>query len=265
MSRYEGYEAMRFARRGQLLAVTIDHPDSERNTVDGLLHHELARLFAELRDEDEARAVLLTGSGKAFSAGGDFAWFPELRTVDALEALRRDARRILTELLEVPVPIVAAVHGAAVGLGASVALLCDVVVAADDAVFVDPHVKVGLVAGDGGTIAWPAAMGPARAKWHLLSGEALAAHDAERLGLVTRVVPADELAATAVAMAEAIAANPPLAVRYTKAALNQSLRRALLDTVEVAVPYELVTFLSADHAEAVEAARQKRPGTYEGR
>ena len=264
-ARYEGYEAIRFARRGHLLAVTIDHPGSERNAVDGLLHHELARLMGELREETEARVVLLTGSGKAFSAGGDFAWFPTLRSIEALEELRRDARRILTDLLEVPVPIVAAVHGAAVGLGASVALLCDVVVAADDATFVDPHVKVGLVAGDGGTVAWPAAMGPARAKWHLLSGEALPAVEAERLGLVTRVVPADELATTALAMAEAIAANPPLAVRYTKAALNQPLKRALLESVEVALPYELVTFLSADHAEAVAAAVEKRPGRYEGR
>lgn len=262
---YEGYQAIRFARRGHLLAVTIDHPGSERNAVDGLLHHELARLFTELRDEDEARCILLAGSGRAFSAGGDFDWFPTLRSIEALEELRRDARRILTELLEVPVPIVAAVHGAAVGLGASVALLCDVVVAADDAVFIDPHVKVGLVAGDGGTVAWPAAMGPAKAKWHLLSGEALPATEAERLGLVTRVVPADELAATALAMAETLAANPPLAVRYTKAALNQPLKRALLDSVEVAVPYELVTFLSADHAEAVRAAVEKRPGNYEGR
>lgn len=263
--RYEGYEAIRFERLGAVLRVTIDHPRSDRNAVDELLHGELGRLMGELRDERDARAVVLTGHGRAFSAGGDFGWFPQLRTVEALDELRRHARRMLSDLLDIEVPVVAAVHGAAVGLGASLALLCDVVVAATDAVFVDPHVKVGLVAGDGGTVAWPAAMGPARAKWHLLSGEPLAAADAESLGLITRCVPAEDLQATALAMAEQLAANPPLAVRYTKAALNQPLKRALLETVDVAISSELMTLLSADHAEAVAAAVEKRPGEYEGK
>jgi enoyl-CoA hydratase len=261
----DGYEAIRFERRGPVLVVTIDHPTSDRNAVDELLHDELARLMADLRDETEARAIVLTGAGRAFSAGGDFGWFPQLRTIEALEDLRRHARRMLSDLLDVEVPIVAAVNGAAVGLGASLALLCDIVVAADDATFVDPHVRVGLVAGDGGTVAWPAALGPAVAKWHLLSGEPLAARDAAALGLITRCVPAAEVLDTAVAMAERLAANPPLAVRYTKAALNQPIKRALLETVDGATAYELLTFLSADHAEAVQAAVEKRPGSYEGR
>lgn len=266
--RYEGYEAIRFERvgvGGRVLQVTIDHPTSERNAVDALLHHELARLLAELRDETEARVVVLTAAGPVFSAGGDFGWFPQLRSVPALEALRRQARRMLVDLLDVEVPIVAAVPGAAVGLGASIALLCDVVVAADDATFVDPHVKVGLVAGDGGTIAWPAAVGPARAKWHLLSGAPLPATEAAALGLVTCCVPSADVQSTAMAMAEQLAANPPLAVRYTKLALNQPLKRALLETVDVATPLELVTFLSADHAEAVDAIVEKRPGEFHGR
>jgi enoyl-CoA hydratase len=265
MSRYEGYEAIGFERVGAVLRITIDHPRSEQNAVDELLHGELARLMGELRDEVDARAIVLTGQGRAFSAGGDFGWFPQLRSIAALDELRRHARRMLSDLLDIEVPVIAAVNGAAVGLGASLALLCDVVVAAEDAVFVDPHVKVGLVAGDGGTLAWPAALGPARAKWHLLSGEPLAAAEAAALGLVTRCVPSVEVQATALAMAEQLAANPPLAVRYTKAALNQPLKRALLETADVAMPFELVTFLSADHAEAVDAAVEKRPGTYEGR
>jgi enoyl-CoA hydratase len=259
------YEAVRFERLGAVLRVTIDHPGSERNAVDAMLHHELRRLMADLRDERDARAVVLTAAGSAFSAGGDFAWFPELRSIEALDALRREARGMLADLLDIEIPVVAAVNGPAVGLGASIALLCDVVVAADTATFVDPHVRVGLVAGDGGTVAWPAALGPARAKWHLLAGEPLPAPEAAALGLVTRCVPPGELQATALAMAERLAANPPLAVRYTKAALNQSLKRALLETVDVALPLELATFLSADHAEAVQAAVEKRPGTYEGR
>jgi enoyl-CoA hydratase len=172
---------------------------------------------------------------------------------------------VLRLLREGPLPVVCAVNGHAFGGGIGLVAASDVVVAADTAAFVDPHVRVGLVAGDGGTVAWPAALGPARAKWHLLSGEPLPAAEAAALGLVTRCVPAADLQATALAMAEQLAANPPLAVRFTKAALNQPLKRALLETVDVALPFELATFLSADHVEAVDAETERRPGTYEGR
>jgi enoyl-CoA hydratase len=262
---FEGYRAIRFERVGAVLRVVIAHPTSDRNAVDGLLHHELVRLAGDLRDERDARCIVLTAEGRAFSAGGDFDWFPTLRTPEKLEELRREARRMTLDWLDIEVPIVAALNGAAVGLGASLVLLCDAVVMAEGAVIADPHVKVGLVAGDGGTAVWPAAVGSIRARWHLLSGEPVAAIDAVAWGLANRVVPAADLDATAMAMAETIAANPPLAVRYTKVALNQAVRRSLLEAVDLATALELTTFRSADHAEAVEAAKARRPGTYEGK
>ena len=117
MASYEGYEALRLERHGDVLEATIDRPGSELNTIDGSLHNELARLFRELKREREARAVLLTGSKKAFSAGGDFDWFPTLGLGRRLDALRLDARQLIWDLLDVELPVVAALNGPAVGLG----------------------------------------------------------------------------------------------------------------------------------------------------
>ncbi len=158
---------------GRVLVATIAHPTSPVNAVDGDLHHDLSELFRTLRTESKAHAVVLTGAGRAFSAGGDMQWFPTLRTVERTHTLRREAKQMIWDLLDIDVPIVCGLNGAAAGLGASVALLCDVVVMADDAVIVDPHVKVGLVAGDGGAAIWPLLLGPLAAKRHLLLGDPL--------------------------------------------------------------------------------------------
>jgi enoyl-CoA hydratase len=151
------------------------------------------------------------------------------------------------------------------GLGASLALLGDVIVAAEGVRIGDPHVRVGLVAGDGGAVIWPLAAGPAIAKEALLTGEPVTAERAAQLGLVNHVVPPDELMSTARRLADAIAANPPLAVRFTKAAVNQQIKATMLTSFETAAALELATFLSADHAEAVAAATERREPRYEGR
>lgn len=262
-------ETIRLARDGYVLVATIDNPRSERNAVDETLHTDLAELFRTLRrvqaDDDPPRAVLLTGSKKAFSAGGDFAWFPTLDSVGRLDRLRLDARQLIWDLLDVELPIVCAVNGPAVGLGASVALLCDVIVMADTATILDPHVKVGIVAGDGGTVIWPLVLGPARAKQYLLTGDPVTASDAERMGLVNEVVPAADLAERGLAWARRLAAGAPLALRYTKLAVNQQIRRALLDSFDLATALELTTFGSDDHREALAAMREKRDPEFRGR
>ena len=127
------WKCLGFEREGHVLVVTIDNPSSEMNVVDEQLHQELTDLFARLRNERSARAILLTGSGRAFSAGGDFSWFPTLRGADRLEELRLDARRMIWDLLDVHLPIVCALNGHAAGLGASIALLCDIILMADTA------------------------------------------------------------------------------------------------------------------------------------
>lgn len=261
----DAFTTLELARDGDVLVVTIAHPGNALNAVDEALHKDLGRLFRELRLEDEARAVLLTGRGRAFSAGGDFNWFPTLQQPGQLDGLRRDGKQLIWDLLDVEVPIVAAVNGPAIGLGASLALLCDVIFMADTATIADPHVRVGIVAGDGGTAIWPLAVGPALAKEFLLTGDAVTAERAAQMGLVNHVVPAADLHATALAFAHRLAAGAPLAVRYTKLSVNKLVKDALNVAFDTATALEIVTFTSEDHAEALAAIRDKRPPEFKGR
>jgi enoyl-CoA hydratase len=260
--RYEGYEAIDFERIGDVLRVTLANPRNKLNAVDGEMHRELMRLFDELRNEREARAIVLTGSGRAFSAGGDFGWMSSIRPSDFAE-MRREGKQIVWSLLDVEVPIVAAVNGPAIGLGATLALLCDVIFMADTAKIADPHVQVGIVAGDGGAVAWPLALGPARAKRYLLTGDALDAHTAERMGLVTHAVPADDLQDEALAFAERLASGAPLAIRYTKLAVNQLVKQALTTAFDYSTALEVLTFCSDDHREALRALSAKEQPRFE--
>ncbi len=259
-------QAIRLERRGHLLIATIDHPVSAMNAVDQLLHDEFRELFGLLKREGEARAIVLTGGSKrAFSAGGDFEWFPQLRDQAKLDSLRRDAKQIIWDLLDVEVPIVCALNGSAAGLGASIALLCDVIVMSERALIVDPHVNVGLVAGDGGAAIWPLLLGPLAAKRHLLLGDPLSAAEAVRLGVAVEACAPEDVGARALVWAERIAAQPPLAVRGTKISVNQQLKRALIDSFDLSTALEIQCFMSHDHAEAIDAIKDKRVARFEGR
>jgi enoyl-CoA hydratase/carnithine racemase len=261
----EGYSGIRFERLGAVLRVTIANPRNQLNTVDGELHGELARLFRELRREDDARAIVLTGSGRAFSAGGDFGWFTQISDIAVIEEVRRDGKQIIWDLLDLELPLIAAVNGPAIGLGASLALLCDVIFMADTATIADPHVRVGIVAGDGGAAIWPLAVGPARAKQYLLTGDSVSAVEAERIGLVNKVVPADRLQEEALAFAERLAAGAPLAIRHTKIAVNKLVKDALNIAFDYSTAAEMLTMASADHKEAVAAIREKREPVFKGK
>ena len=258
-------EAFTFNRHGEVLEVVLRHPTSPVNAVDALLHHEFGELFRELRRERDARAIVLVGEGKAFSAGGDFAWFPSLRDPAALDELRRDAKQMIWDLLDVEVPIVCGLNGSAAGLGASIALLCDLIVMSERAVIVDPHVNVGLVAGDGGAAIWPLLLGPLAAKRHLLLGEPLTAPEALRLGVASEVCAPEAVPERARAWAERIAAQPPLAVKGTKQAVNAQLKQVLLTSFDLSIALEMPCFLSRDHAEAIDAIHEKRAPRFEGR
>lgn len=263
-------ETIGLERDGHVLVATIDHPDSPMNAVDERLHREFAELFRLLKaGEDalvrDARAVVLVGSGRAFSAGGDMSWFPRLRSPERLHRLRREAKQIVWDQLDVEIPIVCGLNGSAVGLGASIALMCDIVVMADRASIIDPHVHVGLVAGDGGAAIWPLLVGPLAAKRHLMLGEPLSADEALRLGVASEVCQADDVPAVARAWADRIAAQPPLAVQGTKIAVNQQLKQALLTSFDLSSALELPCFVSDDHAEAVAAFVEKRDAEFHGR
>ena len=261
----DGFTRLEISRDDDVLHVVIDHPNSNMNVVDETMHHDLTRLFRELKQEDDARAVLLSGRGKAFSAGGDFDWFTELRTPQRSFELRRDSKQMIWDLLDVELPVVTAVHGYAMGLAASLALFGDVIYMAETAKIADPHVRAGLVAGDGGVVAWPMAVGPARAKEYLMTGDPVPAAEAERIGLVNHVVPDDELLVQASACAHRLAAAAPMAVRYTKMAVNKLVKDALGVAFDASTGYEMTTILSEDHAEAVTAFRERRAPRFTGR
>jgi enoyl-CoA hydratase len=221
-------------------------------------------LFQALKQEDEARAIILTGRGRAFSAGGDFNWFPQLDNAEAREHLRRDAKQLIWDFLDIDIPIVAAINGPAIGLGASIALLCDTTFMAASATVADPHVKVGIVAGDGGTVIWPLLLGPARAKQYLLTGDPLSAVEAERIGLINVITTDEDLQDTALAFARRLADGAPLAIRYTKQAVNKLVKDALNISFDTATALEIVTMQSADHKEALLAIKEKRKPKFKG-
>ena len=191
-------------------------------------------------------------------------WFKTFDTPRRVFDLHRDAKQMIWDLLDVQLPIVAAVNGYAMGLGANLALFCDVIFMARNARIADPHVKAGIVAGDGGTAIWPMTIGPARAKEYLLTGDALTAADAERLGLINHVVPDDELDGAAMAFARRLAAGAPMAVQYTKLAVNKLIKQALNISFDAATGYEMLTMLSEDRAEAVDSFLNRRTPDFKG-
>ncbi|MEO2177310.1 MAG: enoyl-CoA hydratase/isomerase family protein [bacterium] len=261
---YVNYTTLRFHYEGRVLTVTIDAPGPV-NAVNDPLHHELSRVFTDLQQDPDCDIIVLTGSGRAFCAGGDMDWFQEM--IDdprKFRAIGPDAKRIVFSLLDLEKPIICRLNGAAAGLGASIALLCDVIVADQDALIGDPHVRVGLVAGDGGAVIWPQLIGYARAKEFLLTGEMLTASKAAEIGLINHAVPTGELDAKVADIVAKIAANPRWAVRWTKTVTNLPLKEIAHRVMDAALAYETMTNLTDDRQEAVRAFVEKRRPEYKG-
>jgi enoyl-CoA hydratase len=246
--------------------IALTRPDV-LNRFDHPLHQAFIPALGEIATNPDVRAVVLSSTGKAFSAGGDFAMMIDGHDDPAVRhTLVSNARRLVNAFLDLPQPVVAAVQGAAMGLGATVALCCDAVVAARSAVLADTHVNVGLVAGDGGCLVWPAAGGMLRARRHLLTGDPLDAETAFTLGMVTDLVDTPEEAAPAArAIAERIAALPPLAVQGTKRSLNRISAQRAGEVLDLSLAHEERSMASDDLLEGIAAFREKRPATYRGR
>jgi len=229
---------------GPLRIVTLNRPDA-LNAVNDALHTGLARLWPRLSEDRAARAAVLTGRGKAFSAGGDFAYLDELRRDPELRARTiAHGRDLVLGMARCRVPVVAAVNGPAVGLGCSLAALSDVVYMAETAYLADPHVQVGLVAADGGPLTWPLHTSLLVAKEYALTGARIPADRAVELGLANHVV-ADPVT-EAVACAKRIAELPRQAVESTKRLLNLHLERAVLATLDFAMTAEQQSFETDD-------------------
>ena len=256
------YEHIVIERRADgVVLATLNRPD-RLNAVNGVLHGELARLPREFDADHDARVLVVTGAGRAFCAGGDFS--PTGVGNDRAITLE-EGRQIVDHLLECSKPVISAVNGYAMGLGATVALLADVVYAARSATFADTHVVMGIGAGDGGQLIWPLLLGVNRAKYFLMTGDRVPAEEAERLGLVNFVVDDGTVVDEALALAARLAAGPGLAISASKMAINGYMRMVSSLVLPLSLSLEGRTMSSADHREAVAAFQEKRPPTYTGR
>ena len=242
---------------GAVRVVTLNEP-AALNAFSEALHEQFVDVWADIDRDGECRAVVLTGAGRAFSAGGSYEDF-EGRRVD-VERRQRSldlAFELATAMIDVRVPVVAAVNGPAVGLGATVVTLCDIVFLSDDAFLADPHVSVALVAGDGGAVTWPAHTSLLRAKQYLLTGDRIPATTAVELGLANFAVPADELLTDALAFAQRMAAQPPQAVQETKRLLNQHLRANAERTLKLGLEMESASHDTPEYQTISETMRPR--------
>ncbi len=245
---------------GPVRVVTLNRPD-DLNAANEPLHAALASVWGRLAADPEARVAILTGAGRAFSAGGDFQWMIQIQSDLAYrEQIIDEARRILGEMLRFPLPLIAAVNGPAVGLGCSLALCCDLVLISEKAHLADPHVAVGLAAGDGGAALWPFMTSLLRAKEYIFTGDRIGAELAVQLGLANRVVAHGEVMAEATKLAQRLASLPQRALADTKRALNAHLAPAMAGPMEIALTAELQSMGSEEHKSRVRELLAGRAG-----
>ncbi len=256
---YGGYQHLLFERRDHgVLLITLNRPDSY-NAADEIMHAELARVWTDVARDDQARVAVVTGAGRAFSAGGDLAMVERMAgDYDKVTGMLTEMSDLVYNIINCEKPVVSAINGVAVGAGLVVALLADISICAEDARLGDGHVKLGTVAGDHAAILWPLLCGMAKARYYLLTGEMITGAEAERIGLVSKCVPREEVLAEAFRVADTLATGSQLAIRLTKRALNGWLRNAgaLCDQ---SAAYEMLTFMGPDLREGVDALRARRP------
>ena len=243
---YDLPDEIQLTADGPIRVIRLNRPE-QLNATNHDLHHGLARLFPQLDADDEARVAVITGNGRAFSAGGDFTYLDEL-TSDT--ELRRqtvvDGRRIVAGMVACRLPIIAAVNGPAVGLGCSIVALSDIVFMAESAHLADPHVMIGLVAADGGPVTWPLLTSLQLAKEYALTGDRIPARRAAEIGLANHVCADDEVFDQAMACAHRVARLPKQASEDTKRVLNMHLERAVLATLDFALTAEDRSFTSPE-------------------
>ncbi len=270
MTDYSRYECIKVEKTDKLATVTLNRPDS-LNAVNPQLHHELERIWVDLAEDSDVNAILLTGAGRAFCAGGDVKGMASRSGGGGEGGQRRFAlnpaggKRLVQNMLEVEQPIIGAINGDAVGLGATIALFCDVIVASEKARFGDPHVRVGIVAGDGGAVIWPLLIGPARAKEFLMRGHLVNGAEAAKMGLVNYAVPPEEVLTKARELAQELADGPTWAIRWSKLSVNKWLKDQLNLILDASLAYEMITFTTEDHKEAARAFVEKRKPKFQGK
>lgn len=248
-----------------IATLTINRPN-ELNAVNGELHTALSQVFLDLGARRDLKAIVLTGAGRAFCAGGDIEWMKAaVREPEQFEIVTWEAKRIVYSMLDCEIPIIGRINGDAVGLGATLALLCDITVMTDTARIGDPHVKVGLNAADGGGFLWPQMIGFGRSRELLLTGDLLSAKEAVQLGAIGHAVPEAELDSKVEGFVAKMRHGATKAIRWTKAGYTIPLRQLAHGHMDAGTAYECLTNLTQDHAAAIEAFSEKRKPVFEGR
>jgi enoyl-CoA hydratase/carnithine racemase len=251
MSRLPEFDTLLLTRQGRRLTITMNRPDV-LNAFNTAMHVEFIEALVFARSDEGSDVILLTGAGRAFSAGGDLDQMarviehPELFEVEAA-----NAKLLIFTLLDIEKPIIARVNGPAVGLGATIALFCDVVFALETAKIGDPHVAIGLVAGDGGAVIWPQLVGFARAKEYLMTGELLTATQAAEIGLVNHAVPAADFEDRVDAYCDKLLNGATEAIRWTKVTVNLELKRIAHALMDPGIAYESLSVRSEAHKRLV--------------
>jgi enoyl-CoA hydratase len=258
------YKSYAFSRSGRILTVTMNRP-ATLNAMDQSMHEETSRLFYDVAMDPDSEVIILTGAGRAFSAGGDIAGMQEMLDNPALfDVSIREAKKVIFGILDCEKPIICKMNGDAVGLGATMALFCDVIFAADHARIGDPHVRVALSAGDGGAVIWPQLIGFARAKEYLMTGDLINAKDAAAMGLINHAVPAAELDAKVDAFASRLEKGALKSIRWTKVSMNVALKQLAHTMMDTCMAYEALSNRTNDHVEAVKAFTEKRRPVFDG-
>jgi enoyl-CoA hydratase len=252
------YETLALTRKGRLLIITLNLPDT-LNGVNDQMHEELSEVFTVAGKDPHSDVLLLTGAGRAFSAGGDVMHIAaHADTPEKWDRELRLAKRIVFSILDLEKPLICRLNGHAIGLGATLALFCDVIFAAENAKIGDPHVAIGMVAGDGGAVIWPQRIGFGLAKEFLMTGELLTGTRAKEIGLVNHCLPLEELDAAVYAFCDKLLAGAQNAIRWTKVLINMELKRIATSVMDTGLAYEGVTVRSADYREGVSALQEKR-------
>jgi enoyl-CoA hydratase len=254
---------VRYEVDGSVATITLARPE-KLNAMDRLTFQELEQAAVAAAADQRVRAVLVTGEGRAFSSGLDVAEFGGRTDLDEAELVVAELQRAISALEQMPKPVVAAVNGLAVGGGLQLAIACDLRIASEDAEFASMEMRWAIVPDLGGTERLPRLVGLGRAKELILTGRPVRAAEAERIGLVNRVVPAERLATEARELAAGLAAGPTLAIGLAKQALNEAFERSTSEGMDAAKRMQRRTFASADHAEARAAFAERRPPRFSG-
>jgi 2-(1,2-epoxy-1,2-dihydrophenyl)acetyl-CoA isomerase len=245
-----------YEKIGKVAVITLNRPE-KLNALNAKMNKDMKEALKEGKDDPEIRSIVFTGAGRGFCSGSDVSEFASKVLPEALISPY--------DFIDIPKPIIAAVNGVAVGFGMNVTINCDIIIASEEASFGEFFIRMGLVPDMNGSLWLPLMLGPHKAKELIFTGERISAQEALRIGLVNKVVPADQLMDTAMELANELAERPPLAIQMSKKLLHEGFRKIFDEMLQKEVQYQAKMYTTKDHMEAVMAFLQKRKPVFKGK